>query len=256
MKPDLFKIILTGILIIGLLAVFIIFFILLYRKSYKKSIAEKELMQVQFSQTLLQTQLEIQQQTLQHVSRELHDNLGQVASLIKIHLNTLRFDDLEKASISIETTKDLTRQLIADIKSLSVSLNSDRIARVGLINALQTETQRLNKTNEFVASIEVLGTALLENDKAVILYRMSQEILNNMIKHSKASHINILCDCRENRFILAFSDDGIGFNVTDKINNDGAGLNNLLNRAKQINAELTMQSTVGKGSRVTIVLPL
>lgn len=240
-----------------LLGAFIILLSVLYSNKQMRNRREREKLQSQFSQTLLQSQLEIQEQTLQHISHELHDNLGQVASLIKINLNTLQLKDTAKATEKIETTKDLTRQLITDLKSLSVSLGADRIAQTGLVKALETEVERLNKTGQFTASfIQEGNIPAMDNDKAVILYRMAQEILNNMVKHSGAKQITVLLSASENLFTLAFNDDGVGFDIEEKKYGGGAGLNNLQNRARLINAQLTMQSTLGNGTRVTIELPL
>ena len=168
------------ILIIGTLSFIIVFlslFIIVrnYHRQKFRYRQEKQQLQSQFSQTLLQSQLEIQEQTLRHISHELHDNLGQVASLIKINLTTLQLDDTAKTTEKIEDTKDLTRQLIADLKSLSVSLGADRIAQTGLAQALETEIDRLNKTGQFTASLTQEGSIpVLDNDKAVILFRMAQ----------------------------------------------------------------------------------
>lgn len=243
--------------IIAVLIIFISLILVLYYLRQRKSFKEKQFLQSQFSQTLLQSQIEIQEQTLQHISRELHDNLGQVASLIKINLTTLKLNEPEKAVEKIEHTKGLTRQLIADIKSLSVSLGSDRIAQTGLVKAIETEVERLNKTGEFIAAFQTQGSIPeIDNDKAVIIYRMAQEVLNNMVKHSEAKHINILLHVNENLFILAFRDDGIGFNVAEKMNASGAGLRNLTNRATLINAQLHIHSLPGKGTEITIEMPL
>lgn len=229
---------------------------MIYKKKQQEHKVEKAQLQSQFSQTLLQSQLEIQDQTLQHISRELHDNLGQIASLIKINLNTLQINDTAKAQ-KIEDTKELTRQLITDLKGLSVRLNSDRITQFGLVKTLQTETDRINKTDTFSASFEYAGAdPTIAADKAIILYRMIQEILNNIFKHSQAKHIHIMLNANENSFILAFNDDGIGFNANDKLNSGGSGLLNLQNRAKLINAQLSIQSTPGNGSVVSIQMPL
>ena len=140
---------------------------------------------------------------------------------------------------------------------MSVSLGADRIAKTGLAKALETEVERLNKTGQFNASITLEGNIpAMDNDKAVILYRMAQEILNNMVKHSGATQITVLLKASENLFTLAFNDDGVGFDVAEKMNSGGAGLQNLQNRARLINAQLILQSTPGNGSSVTIELPL
>jgi signal transduction histidine kinase len=243
-----------GFLLLGL---FIIFLSLLYSRKQLRNKQEKERIQSQFAQALLQSQLEIQEQTLQHISRELHDNLGQVASLIKINLNTIKLSETEKTEQKIENTKELTRQLITDLKSLSVSLGADRISQGGFANALEIEVDRLNKTGQFTATIRKEGSMpTMDNDKAVILYRMSQEILNNMVKHSQAQQITILLHATEHLFTLAFSDNGVGFDLEEKKKSGGAGLRNLQNRAGLISARLSMKSAPGNGTNITIQVPV
>ncbi|MEO6354972.1 MAG: ATP-binding protein [Ferruginibacter sp.] len=236
-----------------LMGLFVFAFFLIYRKNQNA----KEIQIEKLKETLLQSQIEIQEQTLQHISRELHDNLGQVASLIKINLNTLQLNNIPKTTEKIEATKELTRQLIADIKSLSVSLGSDRIAQAGLVKALETEVDRLNKTGQFTALFALEGTMpLIDNDKAVILYRMAQEILNNMVKHSHATQINIFLHASENLFKLQFNDDGVGFNAAEKLNGSGAGLRNLTSRALLIHATLQILSSAENGTSIIIEMPL
>lgn len=214
-------------------------------------------MEAEFQQTLLQSQLEIQEQTLRHISWELHDNLSQAASLIKINLNTLKLDDIDKALRKIEDTKDITRQLITDLKTLSVSLGSDKITQSGLAAAVSTELDRLNRTGQYETSFKQEGSLpSIATDKAIILYRMVQETLNNSVKHSDATSMDVFFTSTENLFTLAISDNGSGFDVDEKRKNGGSGLLNLQNRAKLINATLTLESSPGQGTRVTIELPI
>ncbi len=253
---DVAIVIIVGTIILILLSYFIIVFFFAYKKKYIEHTEELSKIKFEFSQTLLQSQIEIQEQTFQHISRELHDNLGQVASLIKINLTTLKLDHKEKALEKIEDTKELTRQLIGDIKSLSMSLSSDRVAQTGLVKALETEAERLNKTGLFSVIFEHTGgMPAIENDAAIILYRMAQEVLNNMVKHSEATHININLTLTESLFTLAFNDDGKGFDM-EQMQQKGSGLNNLQKRASLINARLQVTSSPGNGSLTTIELPV
>ena len=243
----------AGIIIFMALTSLLIFILLFYQR---KRFAHKEKLaslSKEFSEELFKAKFETQEQTFLQISRELHDNFGHIASLIKINLNTLNLEDTDKATAKIEDTKDLSRQLIADIKSLSVSLNSDRIAQTGLVKALQTEVERLNKTDLFTASFTQTGPAPeIENDKAIILYRMSQEILNNMVKHSGANCITVNLSIKDNLFILAFSDDGKGFDMEEQLKSGGSGLTNLQKRAALINAQLIIQSGPGNGTHIAI----
>ena len=104
-----YAVIITSVFVFVLIGI-IIYALLLYLKRKRNHLVDKAV----FKQTLLSSQLEIREQTLRYIGKELHDNLGQVASLIKINLNTLQLTDLQKAADKIENTKDLTRQLIAD----------------------------------------------------------------------------------------------------------------------------------------------
>ena len=223
---------------------------------YRKKKRENEELRSQFSEQLLKSQLEIKEETLQHVSRELHDNIGQIASLVKINLNTIKLEDAAKASSKLENTKELVKQMMTDIKLLSTSLNGDKLAKVGLFNALQNEADKIAKTGAFNSRFTQHDNIPPVNDeKAIIIYRMTQEILNNAMKHSEATEINIDAYYRQNSFILSVSDNGKGFDVNEKLadqKDTGNGLLNLQQRAKVIQATVDFQSTVGNGTITTI----
>jgi signal transduction histidine kinase len=254
---DVGLVIVVGTIIVVLLSYFIILFVLTYKKKQREHISEVNKIQSEFSQTLLQSQLEIKEQTLQQIAYELHDNLGQIASLIKINLNTLQLDDLVKSTQKIEDTKELVRQLITDLKSLSLDLNSERAVQLGIVKGLETEVDRLNKTGQFDATLLQEGsTPELDANTTIILYRMSQEIINNIVKHSGAKVIGISLTVTEKLFTLAISDDGVGFDLEDKFKGGGSGLLNLQNRAKLIRATFSLQSSIGSGTKINIELPL
>jgi signal transduction histidine kinase len=254
----------TRVTIVGA-AVFFIFFVLLWllrivvkyqRNNFRHSL-EKQRIQSEFSQTLLQSELEIKEQTLQQLSRELHDNIGQIASLIKINLHTLNLGNNPAAVEKVEDTKELVRQLILDVKSLSISLNAERVTKMGIVTALENEVQRLNKTGLFHATLEQNGPPpVLEDNTIVILYRMAQEIINNIVKHSGANRVVISLNTTKTFFILAFRDDGEGYDVTGAMKNGGSGLTNLQSRAKLIQARIMIESSPGNGSSTSIELPI
>lgn len=243
----------VGFLIL-MLTVFFIVVVLAVR--YRKRKRENEELRSQFSEQLLKSQLEIQEQTLQHVSRELHDNIGQIASLVKINLSTIKPGDPEKYASKLENTKDLVKQMMIDIKLLSTSLNGDKVTKVGLFNALENEAEKVNKTGVFTSRFTMHDNIPPVNDeKAIIIYRMVQEILNNAMKHSQASEINIDAYYRKGSFILAVSDNGKGFIVEEKLadkKDTGNGLLNLQERAKVIKAIVNFESAPGNGTVTTI----
>lgn len=251
-ENDYFLIIIWGTLILLLMGAVIVTFVFQYQKKHKKHIDQRNALQ----QTLLRAELEIREQTLQHVGRELHDNIGQMASLIKINLNTINLDNREKAAGKLEDVRSLMRQLITDLKMLSVQLNSDRIVQLGFMRGLEGEVERLNRMEGFDVALAVEGNVCeLTPDTTVILYRMVQEVINNIVKHSGAKHIAIAVDGTDNLLRICLRDDGTGFDKDAKIKQGGAGLINLQSRAKQIGAQLSIQSAPGQGTDVMIELP-
>ena len=201
--------IVAATLLFALLISFVIYFILLYRKSQNKLIVERE----RIKQELLRIENEVKEQTLVTVSRELHDNLGQIASLIMINLNmmskSLMKDDLERVDDSLE----LIKRLITDIKALSKSLNGERLKKLGWINTIKEDIERINALGGMQIEFEQGGKFKLQHDTSVILYRITQEILNNALKHAKSFRGQLFIRCERKHVQLKFSDDGIGFDV-------------------------------------------
>ncbi len=250
------SVILATILFLAL-AGFIVLNLVLYYYKRKKHYLEQARLKEDFKDTLLQSQLEIQEQTFQRISHELHDNLGQVASLIKINLNTINLNDQIHAADKLEESKQLLRQLITDLKSLSFSLNSDSISKVGLFKAIGSDVERLNKLGVFQVTFALYCDASpLNSDQEIIVYRMVQEMINNIIKHSLAKNVSITVAVENNLFKLTLIDDGIGFDKEIQKIGMGSGLTNLERRAKYLNSVINIRSNLGTGTDISIELPL
>src|ERR1700744_5628828 len=186
----------TGVVItiIGfLLAGFFILVLVAYiNQRKKKHIEEKKTMQLNFQQELLRTQLEIQEQTLKNISQEIHDNIGQVLSLAKLHLATA---DLNKADVlqqKIEDSRKLVAKAIQDLRDLSKSMNTEYLADVGLARSIEYELELIKKTGSFETRFIQEGSGYsLGNQKELILFRILQEVISNIIKHARANLITV-----------------------------------------------------------------
>jgi signal transduction histidine kinase len=229
-----------------MVAVFMLFRIYLKRKN--KLLLEKKLMGVQFEQTLLQSKLEIQEQTFHDISQELHDNIGQVLSLVSINLNTLNAPhDTDK----IVRMDELLGKALTDLRNLSHSLDGDYIRNNGWTGLVHKLLNSLQNTGKFTTNLQLdedlppLGT-----EKPIILFRMIQEVVNNIIKHAQANTIYLKAQKVNDMLVIAIQDNGKGF--SENLVSDGTGLHNLQNRAKMINADLTINSQPGIGTLVTI----
>ncbi len=235
-----------------LFALFIILFIIIYRLRLNHHLKEKLAMEMHFKQAILQTQIEIQEQTLKTISQEIHDNIGQVLSLAKLNLNTLLPNETEK----LNDTKQLVSKAINDLRDLSRSLHGDRIAELGLQDSIANELKILQNTGQFQTKLYIVGESYkLEPQKEMVIFRIMQEAVNNVVKHAKAGHIDIRILYREDIFDLSIADDGVGFNKdTISPEKTGIGLHSMQNRAALIGAELTINSIAGNGTEINLKL--
>ena len=248
----------TGAIIFLLLALLFIIFIVFSIQRRRKMILEKKQMEYQYQQTLLQTQLEIQEQTLKNISQEIHDNIGQALSLAKLNLNTMPPTNDEALQQKILNSKELVSKAITDLRDLSRSLDTDYVQEMGLQRAIEYELEMIKKTGTVETSMIVEGAMFrLEKQKELILFRIVQETFNNILKHAGAKTINVNINYG-NAFTLVIKDDGKGVNLDPlnegKNNNFGLGIRNMHSRAKLIGAEFNMNSGIGKGTEVEIVL--
>jgi len=236
-------VLLAATLLVLILVSFIILFIFLYNKAQLKFQLERQ----QFQQALLQTEIEIRELTLINVSRELHDNLGQVASLLKMTINQIDDPIIQESNV-------LVNQLISDIKSISTSLKGNQLSELGLEGAIEQDVQRINKLTLIQLQFSnALGQVEVPSSSSIFMYRMYQEIINNILSHSQATEAQIHLKHLDNELLLEASDNGIGFS---NLKQNGNGLNNLEERCKILGAQLNIDSSPNKGTKIQINLPL
>jgi len=260
-NPEILFTIIAGSILLIVLGSFIVVFLLQYQK--RKFRHQQHIIKLQdtFEQTLLQTQLEIQEQTLRNLSQEIHDNIGQVLSLAKLNLGMIDIASASDALQKINDSKTLVAKAIKDLRDLSKSLNTDYILEMSLPISISSELDMLKKTGSFETSLEISGTFYeAEKQKELIIFRIVQEVLNNIIKHAAASRITILLSYQINGLCITISDNGKGFDLDflQKSHGQikGLGIRNMHSRARMAGGIFSITSTIGKGTTVNINLPI
>ncbi|MDB5150464.1 MAG: putative signal transduction histidine kinase [Mucilaginibacter sp.] len=238
----------------------IIYFLFMYQK--KRFLHHQEVLELReaFNQTLLQSKLEIQEQTLDHISKELHANFSHLVSLININLAEILPQSSDDMKESVSETKSLAKQLLSELKALSASLNTDHIIHIGFTKALDNELGRLSKTKKLQVTLSKTGDEFrLRPEHEIILFRLCQEVLNNVIQYAQAKNITASLIYTDKAFKLEIKDDGVGFDMEEAIRQraekESTGLLNMQKRAKLIDADVEIESEPGKGTNVTIIIP-
>lgn len=245
--------ILATSLVFLMLGMFIVFFIVFHKRKQNRNREEKQRMQLSFQQEILQTQLEIQEQTFKTISQEIHDNIGQMLSLAKLNLNRVNFEKSGNEE-KINDAKELISKSIQDLRDLSRTLNTETITALGLLKSIEMELQMVHKTGEIETHFDQEGAPFrLDPQKELILFRIYQEALHNIIKHAHASVVQVLVLFNTNSFELMITDNGHGFDAALE-NNAGSGLRNMKSRSRLIGASFKIYSTPGNGTRIHISL--
>lgn len=216
-----------------------------------KALSEKE---------ILKSRLEIQEETFNKISREIHDNISLGLTLSKLQINNyLESEQSDKKPLS-SSVNLITKSLI-DLNDISKSLDSSQLFAHGVIAVLEAEISIISKSKLVDVVFTVKGDPIfLESEKELIIFRIFQEAINNILKHAKASTITIDLIYEINHVNLKISDDGKGFNLEETMKTKEirkmSGLKNIYQRSEIIGAETFIYSTPNIGTTIHIKIPL
>ena len=250
-----FSIVVT--LIIMFLGVYIIGMLYLYKKK-QNNISQKLLkLQIEQEKAILKAQLEMQEETFNQVSKEIHDNISLSLTLAKLNLHTLDFSDHEFRVKKIQTSIELITRSILELNDISKSLNSEIIINHGILKALESEMARIANAGLFKLNFEVIGNPIFgDAKKELIIFRIIQESFNNIIKHSLAEKVLLSLKYNADTLTVSIVDDGKGFDPSKITDKTKAGLNNISSRVKILNGRFSISSLPKKGTEIHFSIPI
>jgi len=246
-EDQVYVIIFATIFLGGIMSTFVISMVFIHRQRQAQNLQKMDQVKSEHEKTLLNIENEIQQETLTHIGRELHDNIGQLLSLAKLNFGSIKPEKIAEG-------RDILGQAIQEVRGLSKQLNLDWVESISINEFIEQQLERIQNTGFCETSLDANFELIdLPKDRKLVLIRVIQESLNNALKH--ASPENILISMRENgesKQIL-IKDDGKGFDSSQKSN--GSGMFNLKKRMETIGGEFNLTSSVGKGTEITLTLP-
>ena len=250
-------ILITFFLVVGLLILLMGFLISIsfaYQKKKNGFEREVEDMKFQHEQALLKSELEIQDQTLQHISQEIHDNIGQHFTMAKLYLLKITGEIPEADQERIMDAIDRLTEGLEDLRGVCKTLNLELIRTAGLQTAVDNQVALLRKADCFEVDYQLIGEYdYADEKKEIFMFRILQEAINNMVRHAEARRVVICLDAAEPGWLtLSVRDDGKGFNTQKR----GGGLTNMSHRAALIGADFDVQSQLGKGTTIRLRVPV
>lgn len=253
----IFVVIATGI--IFMLAGFIITLLFIYQKRHLSYQRQVDTLKNDFEKNLLKTQVEIQEQTFQDISREIHDNISLSLTLAKLNLNTLDWLDIESTYNSVKSSTSIISSAISDLSNLSKSMNPEIIRHLGLLKAVKNEVERVQQLAHMNIEWNVLGEPVfMDSEKELVIFRIIQEAFNNVLKHAKACKILLHINYNIDSLDILIKDDGVGFisnHLISETDLTHAGINNMKTRAKLFGGKLIIQSEENEGTQILVTVP-
>ncbi|GGG45110.1 sensor histidine kinase [Bizionia arctica] len=234
----------------------VVIFFIVFQKRKNKLLLDKIKQQQAFDEEISKTQTEIQEETLKHVGRELHDNVGQLLAFASMQINMLAGHVKDDLKEKVLDTSNVIKASLQEVRALSKSLNTDVILNAGFEESIQNELNRLKRMKLMEVELICLGKKdVRKNNKdAIILFRIIQEFMSNTVKYSKAKHLSISLNYTEEKLIIIAKDDGVGFDMETV--KSGAGLINMKARTELIESTFSLTSKPNEGVELQIEYPV
>lgn len=204
--------------------------------------------------------MEGQEEERNRIAADLHDRLGSMLSTVKLLFSTLdtKIDQaLEENKNQYSKANKLLDEACVEVRRISHNLSTGMVSNFGLIAALDELSDSIDNSGIITCKFNAYGIeGRLDNKLEIAIYRMVQEIINNILKHANASKISIQLNKMEESISITIEDNGVGFDVEEKKKSGGLGLASIEARANKVNGTYHVESSIGNGSISIIEIPL
>jgi PAS domain S-box-containing protein len=204
-----------------------------------------------------------QEEERKRIARELHDDTAQALAILGLEIESIgRNRNLSREDFPqvMEKLRNKVTQILDDVRRFSHELRPDLLDQLGLIMAVENIVEELGQSSRISASFEVIGDEhRLPADKELLIFRIIQESLNNIRKHSQATQVKVRIKFKPAKVLVMISDNGVGFAVSrvmsELASRGNMGLLGMQERVRQLSGHLTIKSSPGKGAMVFILIP-
>ncbi|OFY61889.1 MAG: hypothetical protein A2V64_06470 [Bacteroidetes bacterium RBG_13_43_22] len=241
---------------IGVLVSFMIIVGVILIREIFYSLKRAEIDRLRTERRVLNAIINTEENERRRFAKDLHDDLGPLLSTVKMSISSLTDKIKDPAGIDIlNNTNHLVIEALNTIKDVSNNLSPHVLSNFGLASAISAFTTKICQAGiveiDFKSNME---DQRLENDKEVVIYRAVCELINNSIRHSGASRIEIELHKHEKFVTLQYYDNGRGFDTSslDRDDNKGMGLSNIETRVKSVEGVFILESSAGKGTTALI----
>jgi len=229
-----------------------------YRQKQKLAKQEQEIeyqkrVELQNQQKLLMmdAMIEGQENERRRVAKDLHDGVGSLLAALKIQVGSM--GETEKSAV-LDKTYQMAGNAYEEVRRVAHNMMPQALIDQGLTSAVKQLVRQVGDSSGLDIHWQLLGNEpQLKSNEEMMVYRIVQELLNNIVKHAEASEVWVQISEEDHHHVLMVEDDGKGFDMNDQP--EGMGLENLRSRAEYLGAEIEMDSRLGEGTAVNLFIP-
>jgi two-component system NarL family sensor kinase len=204
--------------------------------------------------------LEAEEKERRRIAQDLHDGVGQLLSAAKLNLSNLDSKiatQTEEQKLAMQNALSLVDDSVKEVRAVSHNMMPNTLIKLGLASAVREFITKLGNAPTLKVDLEIVGLdTRLDNQIETVLYRVIQEIVNNIIKHAKASQISMQLIRHDTELNIMIEDNGVGFDTNQLDNFEGIGLKGIQTRIEFLNGSVHFDSSIGRGTTVIIDIPL
>lgn len=241
------------LVIIGGFLLVAAFTFLLYKRSRDKQRLSNAREREELQRRQYAAVLEAEENERSRVAKDLHDGIGQLLSTAKLTLSAMDEPTSAESNKMLNNSMQILDEATREVRAISHNLMPATLTQIGLGAALHDLFMKINESNLLRVNLNVTGLEeRLPPSTEIAVYRVVQEIINNMIKHSKADTITVKIVRSESSMNLTIADNGIGFEKELISKSTGLGWKNIFSRISMLNGEIDVDSAPGSGTSINI----
>jgi signal transduction histidine kinase len=249
--------IVIGILVIVLLLIILVSFRMRAKKN--RIIAEQKIQKLEDEKKLMAAQsiLVGQEKERERIARELHDGIGVLLSTASIHFSSVESKTDKETSEMLKKANKLLKDASKEVRQISHNMMPGVLSKFGLQEAIEDIFEDVEEAGDMRVELDIaLGDERLAENTEIMIYRIVQEMLNNTLKHAKASVVSMTLLKKDNHLVIEYKDDGVGFDETKLPKDKNLGLLGIRTRVEYLGGTVDMKSEPGKGISYKIIIPL
>ncbi|APZ45990.1 sensor histidine kinase [Polaribacter reichenbachii] len=250
-------IVLTGVLFLLLMGVSLLLFFFFSRKKIVEKEIEKNILEITYQKEIIQSIIITQEEERKRIAQDLHDDISSKLNVINLNANLLLDGELtpDEYTFVNKLILEVTDRTLKSARKIAHNLLPPILEEFGFKDAVEELADTFNNSRKINIEYTInYPKKLLVPQNELHLFRITQELINNSIKHGKANNSKINISYKNNELIYSYTDNGVGFNVANIDNKKGLGIKNIESRVTLLNGKYNIDSKIGKGFKIEIII--